>query len=40
MLILQVDLTGGEGWGYTNLPGAEIRGVYRETCGFQYQRQM
>ena len=26
---LQVDLTGSEGWGYTNLPGAEIGGVYR-----------
>lgn len=26
---LQVDLTGSEGWGYTNLPGAGDRGVYR-----------
>ena len=26
---LQVDLTGSEGWGYTNLPGAENRGIYR-----------
>lgn len=31
---LQVDLTGSEGWGYTNLPGAEI-GEFTGDCGFQ-----
>ena len=31
---LQIDLTGGEGWGYTNLPGAEI-GEFTGDCGFQ-----
>ena len=30
---LQVDLTGSEGWGYTNLPGAEI-GEFTGDCGF------
>ena len=27
-------LTGSEGWGYTNLPGAEI-GEFTGDCGFQ-----
>ena len=31
---LQIDLTGGEGWGYTNEPGEEI-GEYTVDCGFQ-----
>lgn len=31
---LQIDLTGSEGWGYTNLPGAEI-GEFTGDCGFQ-----
>ena len=31
---LQIDLTGGEGWGYTNVPGAEI-GEFTGDCGFQ-----
>ena len=31
---LQLDITGSEGWGYTNLPGAEI-GEFTGDCGFQ-----
>ena len=31
---LQIDLTGGEGWGYTNIPGKEI-GEFTGDCGFQ-----
>ena len=31
---LQIDITGGEGWGYTNLPGKEI-GEFTGDCGFQ-----
>ena len=31
---LQIDLTGGEGWGYTNEPGEEV-GEYTVDCGFQ-----
>ena len=31
---LQIDLTGGEGWGYTNEPGEEV-GKYTVDCGFQ-----
>ena len=31
---LQIDLTGGEGWGYTNEPGEEV-GKYAVDCGFQ-----
>ena len=31
---LQIDLTGGEGWGYTNKPGEEV-GEYTVDCGFQ-----
>ena len=31
---LQIDLTGGEGWGYTNEPGDEV-GEYTVDCGFQ-----
>ena len=31
---LQIDITGGEGWGYTNIPGKEI-GEFTGDCGFQ-----
>ena len=31
---LQIDITGGEGWGYTNEPGEEV-GEYTVDCGFQ-----
>ena len=31
---LQLDLTGSEGWGYTNLPGGEI-GEFKGDIGFQ-----
>ena len=31
---LQIDITGGEGWGYTNEPGEEV-GEYAVDCGFQ-----
>lgn len=31
---LQIDITGGEGWGYTNEPGEEV-GKYAVDCGFQ-----
>ena len=31
---LQIDITGGEGWGYTNEPGEEV-GKYTVDCGFQ-----
>ncbi len=31
---LQIDITGGEGWGYTNKPGPEI-GDFTGDCGFQ-----
>ena len=31
---LEIDLTGGEGWGYTNEPGEEV-GEYTVDCGFQ-----
>ena len=31
---LQIDITGGEGWGYTNKPGEEV-GEYTVDCGFQ-----
>ncbi len=31
---LQIDITGSEGWGYTNLPGREI-GDFTGDCGFQ-----
>ena len=31
---LQIDLTGGEGWGYANEPGEEV-GKYAVDCGFQ-----
>ena len=31
---LQIDITGGEGWGYTNEPGEEVD-EYTVDCGFQ-----
>ena len=31
---LHLDITGGEGWGYTNEPGEEV-GEYTVDCGFQ-----
>ena len=31
---LQIDITGGEGWGYTNESGEEV-GEYTVDCGFQ-----
>ena len=31
---LQIDITGSEGWGYTNRPGKEI-GDFTGDCGFQ-----
>ena len=31
---LQIDLTGGEGWGYETAPGEEV-GKYTVDCGFQ-----
>lgn len=31
---LQIDITGGEGWGYTNIPGKEI-GEFTGDCGFR-----
>ena len=31
---LQIDITGGEGWGYTNEPGEEV-GEYTVDCGGQ-----
>ena len=32
---LQIDLIGGEGWGYETAPGEEIGELYRATCGFR-----
>ncbi len=31
---LQVDITGSEAWGYTNVPGTEV-GTFTGDCGFQ-----
>ena len=31
---LQIDITGSEGWGYTNKPGKEV-GEFTGDCGFQ-----
>ena len=31
---LQIDITGGEGWGYTNAAGPEV-GQFSGDCGFQ-----